>query len=237
MMERGPIGRRNAAAKRNETTVRDMMHHKMNRALGRVSVGIVCGWMTACAGGDTPARNSALEGFLSSEFGRGTVGATGGSSSGNGGSGNSGSGNNGGSTSGSGNNGGSDSGSGGSDAETGGTGGDDEPSGGSGGGGGGDCDGFQILSENCGTSGCHGSGAVFTDFVASMAAVDQWVDEESAMGCGSPAKVFDTENPAASLVITKLSASPPCGGQMPITNPGSITEDQIDCIQQFIEGL
>jgi hypothetical protein len=57
------------------------------------------------------------------------------------------------------------------------------------------------------------------------------------MGCGGGDKVFDTANPGASLVITKLTASPPCGGQMPLTSPGSITADEIACIQEFIEGL
>jgi hypothetical protein len=212
-----------------------MMHHNMNRALGRAFVGVVCGVITACAGGDTPARNSTLESFLSDEFGTGVVGAVGGTG-GDGGSGNSGSGNNGGRGGTASGSGGSDSGSGGSDAENGGTGGDEPSNGGSGGVE--ECDGFQILSENCGTSNCHGMGAVFTPFVASESDISEWVDAPAATGCASTGdSVFDTANPAASLVITKLGTSPPCGGRMPPPAPGSITPAQIACIEEFIEGL
>ncbi len=223
-----------------ETTVRDMMHHKMNRALSSVGVGILCGVIGACAGGDTPARNSALVEFLSDEYGSGTVGAVGGraGNSGTGGNNSSGSGG----RSGSGGTGGNNSaGDGGSASGDGGDGGSDVGGGGDGGsagGGGGDCDGFAILQDKCGTSSCHGTGAAATDFAASESAAAMWVDEPAATGCASTGTpIYDPGDPSESLVIIKLAPSPPCGLQMPITGPGTVTPDEIACIEEFIGGL
>jgi hypothetical protein len=213
-----------------------MMHHKMNRALSSVGVGILCA-VAACAGGDTPARNSALVEFLSDEYGSGTpVGAVGGmSGSGNtGGSGNNSSGSGGNSSSGSG---GSASGDGGSASGDGGDGGSDVGGGGSAGGG--DCDGFGVLLENCGGPTCHGAGTPYTEFAISESAAVDWADEPAAGGCASNGTpIFDTEDPSQSLVILKLGSSPPCGTPMPFGTQGNvISDDDIACIEEFIGGL
>lgn len=221
-----------------EATVRDMMHHKMNRALSSVGVGILCGIATACAGGDTPARNGELVQAVAREYGDGQTGAA---ASGGSGGGTSGS-NSGGSSSGNGGSasgdGGSSSGDGGSASGDGGDGGSDTGNGGDGGGEPVDCDGFMILQTSCGTPGaCHGMGAGFTDFAASEAAAAQWANEQPGSRCGDPATIFDTDNPSDSLVITKLGANPPCGSQMPLGNPGGLSPADIACIEEFISGL
>jgi len=211
-----------------------MMHNKMNRALSSVGVGILCGMVAACAGGDTPARTGELVQFVGDFYGTGAQTGSA-ASGGSGGGGNSGS-----DSGGSSGDGGSASGDGGSASGDGGSAsGDGGSATGNGGDGGGepvDCDGLMILQSNCNGGTCHDTGSSYTDFVADAAA---WVNEPTnSPGCSSDGVVFDTADPSQSLVILKLGSSPPCGSPMPFGTQGNVLSDaDIACVEEFISGL
>jgi hypothetical protein len=97
------------------------------------------------------------------------------------------------------------------------------------------CDGFAVLAANCGTSGCHGEGSNLEDFADSEAAAREFIDAPGTLACGGQDVVIDTEDPAESLMVRKLSDDPPCGQQMP--PGGGLTPADVDCIEDWIGGL
>ena len=103
------------------------------------------------------------------------------------------------------------------------------------------CEGFPILKASCGNgSFCHGAGSMVSAFAESPSAAAAFVGE-NAQGSqceNSDALIFDRDDPSASLVLTKLGASAPCGGPMPLgSTPGSFEPDDIACIQEWIGSL
>ncbi len=194
--------------------------------------GITCGALAACAGEDTPpldadARRALYEihvqGKTSSNPGQGGTSAV----------------------------------AGGPMNESPGTGGsrdqpddDDDPGGGGpmassdagtvGGGGGTVCNGFPILQMSCGNGAfCHGSGSTVSAFAASASAAEAFVGEraEGADCSASTALIFDPDDPAASLVITKLTADPPCGVGMPYGQGGTMPPADVECLEEWIGSL
>jgi hypothetical protein len=114
------------------------------------------------------------------------------------------------------------------------------PANGTGGSGSGDCNGFTILQEKCGGPSCHGGAS--PGFLTNFA-----LDEDTAAALeGGPSQgtacmmdnsdVFDSGNPAASLVIKKILGNANCGGQMPPGGPVLPAAD-VACIQTWIESL
>lgn len=102
------------------------------------------------------------------------------------------------------------------------------------------CDGFPILKMSCGNgSFCHGAGSTVSAFAESASAAAAFVGEkaEGSACSNSPALIFDTDDPSASLVITKLAADAPCGMGMPYGAAGSMEADDIACIQEWIGSL
>lgn len=97
------------------------------------------------------------------------------------------------------------------------------------------CDGFALLATNCGTSGCHGEGSNLEDFAASEAAARNFIDVPGTLACGGQGLVIDTDDPAESLMVRKLSDDPPCGQQMP--PGGGLSPAEVDCIEDWISGL
>jgi hypothetical protein len=98
------------------------------------------------------------------------------------------------------------------------------------------CDGFAILATNCGSSGCHGDGSNLENFAASEADARAFVGSPGTLACVGQGDVIDTDDPAASLMITKLSDDPPCGQRMPVTG-GALSESDIDCLEAWIGSL
>jgi hypothetical protein len=138
--------------------------------------------------------------------------------------------------------GGSDTGTGGSTMAAAGSGSVDPPAGGSGGGGssgGGSCDGFAILESKCGGGSCHGTGTSFTPFAASEDDAPDFVGEQS-VSCGAQdnAPIFNPDNPAASLVVRKITGTQSCGGRMPLgATMQALTDSELDCLETWIGGL
>lgn len=103
------------------------------------------------------------------------------------------------------------------------------------------CDGFPILQMKCGNgSFCHGAGSMVSAFAASASGVASFVGERAqGTDCGDdPSLIFDPEDPAASLVVTKLGMNSPCGGPMPLGSaPGSMPPADVACIQEWIGSL
>jgi hypothetical protein len=201
-----------------------MMHDRAWRVFGVASLGLV---LCACAGGDTPPTDAALEQAIEDRFGSdGTVAAAGGSRSGSGGrsgtSGQAAAGRNAGGAS--------------EPASSGGSGqlpDDDEPGGTSGDG----CDGFAVLVDNCGSSGCHGESSPYSNFAESEEAALAFVGESGESSCATVGPLIDPENPAASIIIQKVTASsPPCGTRMPVVG-GPLSQEDVACLQDWIGSL
>jgi len=209
-----------------------MKQHKAVYTLGTWGVGVSLGLMAACAGGDTPARTSALENEIAVAFaGAQPLGAAGGGS-GVGGSGAVSTG--GGGSVGTGTGGGTMAGNAGSGSMTAG------PGGGSSSGG---CDGFAILESKCSGGPCHdqqnsGPGTL-SNFVLDEATAAAFVGEPSG-NCASSdnAPIFDADNPAASLVIKKITNTASCGGRMPLgATTQQLTDAELTCVKDWIGTL
>jgi hypothetical protein len=205
--------------------------------------GAVCRWsqaglvllgaaFVACAGADVPAVDAKLAEDIANVYlpGRGNSGA-GGAAPGGGGSGGASALGEGGS--------GSNMNRGGSASGDAGVGGSASVDAGSGGNGGGDCDGFQILKQRCGTSaGCHAAGSPYSAFADTAASAADFAGEDAVgFECSGEGPIFDPVNPEQSLVILKTAAgSSACGARMPITGE-PLTTEEIECVQAFIESL
>ncbi|HWO10163.1 MAG TPA: hypothetical protein VNN80_11805 [Polyangiaceae bacterium] len=197
-----------------------MMHDKAWHALGVASFGLI---FCACAGGDTPSTDDEFEQAVAERFRNGSVASAGGTGgrSGSGGSGQAAAGRNAGGN---------------GPASTGGSGqlpDDDEPPSSSSG----ECNGFEVLAANCGSSGCHGADSTFSNFAESEAAALSFVGESGESSCAAEGPLLDPENPAASIIIQKVTASsPPCGTRMPVVG-GPLSQADITCLQDWIGTL
>lgn len=92
----------------------------------------------------------------------------------------------------------------------------------------------EILEASCTASGCHGAYApnVAPD-LASPGIATRLVDVTS-QGCTDRVLV-DSANPQDSYLLEKLRPDPSCGNQMPLG--GTLSEDDIACVEQWVEGL
>lgn len=188
------------------------MHDKAWRVFGAASLGLI---LVACAGSDTPATDAELRDQIAERYGNGAVGSAGGSN-GRGGS-------------------GGRSGAGGSAQATAGTSG--AGAGGSGQSADGECDGFAILQQNCGGGMCHGADSNYSNFAESEEAALALVGESGEATCASAGPLIDPDNPAASIIIQKVTASsPPCGTRMPVVG-GPLSQEDITCLQEWIATL
>ena len=192
-----------------------MKQSKIVYTAGTWSVGVILGLMAACAGGDTPARTPELVEQIAVMYAgaepTGAAAAGGGAMTGSGGS--------------------QQSGSGGSTAV------------GNGGSGSAACDGFAILKTNCGGSVCHdqqnSSPGSLSNFVLDETTAAAFVDEQSDQ-CASTdnSPIFDAQNPAASLVVKKITATTACGVRMPLgAQTQKLTDAELTCVKTWIASL
>lgn len=111
--------------------------------------------------------------------------------------------------------------------------------GGAGGGGAADaCEPFTILSESCDGSGCHGAGSDIGNFAESIEDAELFAGLDPVTeACADYGPVLDPENPAQSLLVQKVDGSnPPCGNAMPL-GPAPLTDDEVDCLVEWIGTL
>jgi hypothetical protein len=196
-----------------------MKQHKAVYTLGTWSVGVILGLMAACAGADTPARTDELVAQIEARYANGGQlgAAAAGGRSGVGGSGSGAGGSGGGTMSGN--------------------------AGAGGGSSGGGCDGFAILETNCSGSACHdqqnSSPGALSNFVLDESTAGAFAGEQSDQCANSDnAPVFDPDNPAASLVIKKITNTSACGGRMPLGAPTQkLTDEELTCVKNWIGTL
>jgi hypothetical protein len=223
MVARGPFSFWMLASKQQREAMVVMRQSSGNGRWMLKGLGGLCGAFlvaVACAGGDTPPRDLALEQAIIDRYDNavgqaGSVGMAGsGGGGGQGGSANAGSG-------------------GGGGAPSGGSGGSGVAGSGAAGSGGGDvCNApATILIPRCGSAGCHGAGSAIGNFGESEAAAEALVGETA--NCNSALQYFNAANPQNSLVVTKLEDAPPCGSPMPIGGD-PLTPDEVNCILEWV---
>jgi hypothetical protein len=234
------------AVKLNESR-KTVMKHRASSGVAVSSVALLCAALAACAGKVTPSVSDDLADAIEDNYtgaggsaAVGNAGAAGAAATGNPGRGNAG---------------------GSSNAAGGAAGaGDDDVSGGAagaamngaagssmaggagasgdpdeGGAGAPTCNGFAVLAANCGSSGCHGAGSNLGTFAASEEDARDYIGVAGTV-CSGQGSIIDTDDPAASLLVTKVSDDPPCAQPMPLGGP-PLAQSDIDCIEDWISGL
>lgn len=202
----------------------------LTAALGLATAGLV----VACAGTDTPETDADFRDQLAAQYGGGQGAGTGTGGTGSGAGGGSGVGGT--SASGSG---GSATGAGGGamagaagGSTVGGTGGGSSSSA---------CDGFALLSSKCGGGSCHGgmTAGGLSNFALDETTAKGFADQQSnTCKMQDNAPIFDPANPAASLVVKKITATASCGGRMPLgASTQALTGDELDCLEDWISAL
>ncbi len=102
---------------------------------------------------------------------------------------------------------------------------------------------FQVDSDVAGNVGCSGSichtaanAATYPPDLVS-AGVEARVKDivSTTMACAG-GKYIDSANIEASLLLTKLTAAPGCGIQMPFAK-AALTQDKIDCIRSWVTSI
>jgi len=101
----------------------------------------------------------------------------------------------------------------------------------------GGCDGFAVLETYCATSGCHGQpGAALGDFASSEDAAREFIGVESGVACAGQGAIVDTDDPSASLMVTKINGEAECGQPMPPTGE-QLSDEEIACVEEWISGF
>lgn len=101
----------------------------------------------------------------------------------------------------------------------------------------GGCDGFEVLQLHCGNANCHGqANAAFGGFASSPDAARDYIDVESNAACAGQGAIVNTEDPGASLLVTKITGEAECGSPMPLGGE-PLTDEEIECLEEWIGGL
>jgi hypothetical protein len=100
----------------------------------------------------------------------------------------------------------------------------------------GGCNGLEVLQTYCATAGCHGPGSAFGEFAVSEEAAREFIGVESGLSCAGQGSIVDTDDPSASLIITKINGEAECGSPMPLTGE-QLTDEEIACVEEWISGL
>jgi hypothetical protein len=96
------------------------------------------------------------------------------------------------------------------------------------------CDGFAVLEANCSSGGCHGAGSNLGNFAESESIARTFIGREGAV-CAGQGALIDTDDPAASVILLKVSDDAPCGQPMPLG--GSLDESDVACLEDWIGSL
>jgi len=89
----------------------------------------------------------------------------------------------------------------------------------------------RIFAPSCGSNGCHGATAPQQGLDLISPGVATRVVAVRAKTCSGT--LADPENPAGSLLYTKLLSPPMCGAQMPLAQPPLSTAD-VACVLSWI---
>jgi hypothetical protein len=91
----------------------------------------------------------------------------------------------------------------------------------------------KIFKDTCGTVGCHAASQPQVDLV-SAGVTSRLVDKKSASATCKD-RVFIATDGKPSLLLQKLSATPPCGARMPLV--GTLTMANQDCLDAWVMSL
>jgi hypothetical protein len=101
----------------------------------------------------------------------------------------------------------------------------------------GGCDGFEVLQQHCANASCHGAAnAPFGGFASSPDAARDYIDVESNAACANQGAIVNTDDPAASLLVTKVTGEADCGSPMPIGGE-PLSDEEIACLEDWIAGF
>jgi hypothetical protein len=90
-----------------------------------------------------------------------------------------------------------------------------------------------ILRDTCGLAGCHAKGSPQVD-LASDGVVDRLIDQESGSAL-CKGRTYVATDGTSSLLLDKLTASPPCGVKMPVG--GSLSAANMRCLTDWVSSL
>jgi hypothetical protein len=97
----------------------------------------------------------------------------------------------------------------------------------------------DVFPVTCASIVCHEGTANKLDLLSP--GVDQRLLDVPAMGvnCGKTGvKLVDSQNPEQSLILLKLTTSPPCGSPMPLgSGPSGLKPEQLTCIHDYVVNL
>jgi hypothetical protein len=88
-----------------------------------------------------------------------------------------------------------------------------------------------VFVPKCGGATCHGGTAPQQGLDLVSPGVASRVVGLTAKGCA--ATLADPDDPAASLLYTKLAPNPPCGSQMPLAQL-PLSQAEADCVLEWI---
>ena len=89
----------------------------------------------------------------------------------------------------------------------------------------------RIFLPSCGDNGCHGATGAQQGLDLVSPGVEGRVVGVQAKVC--PGTLADPENPAGSLLYTKLLSKPQCGTQMPLARP-ALSDADAECVLEWI---
>jgi hypothetical protein len=95
-----------------------------------------------------------------------------------------------------------------------------------------ECD---LFVNTCGAAGCHSGPTPATKLNLVLPGVDKRLVNQPSVEC-TPGLLVDTADPTASIMYQKLTTSPPCGSQMPLTG-AKMTTSELQCFVGWIEAL
>jgi hypothetical protein len=90
-----------------------------------------------------------------------------------------------------------------------------------------------LFKKTCGSPGCHAAGSPQVDLVS--ANVERRLVGKGATGTACKGKTLVAADGGDSLLMDKLSTSPPCGSPMPIT--GSLSDDERTCLMDWVSSV
>jgi hypothetical protein len=90
-----------------------------------------------------------------------------------------------------------------------------------------------LFKKTCGQAGCHAAGSPQVDLVS--ANVERRLVGKGATGTACKGKTLVAADGGDSLLMDKLSSSPPCGSPMPIV--GSVTDDERTCLMDWVSSV
>lgn len=97
----------------------------------------------------------------------------------------------------------------------------------------------DVFPVTCASIVCHEGTANKLDLLSP--GVDQRLLDVPAMGihCGKTGmKLVDSKDPEQSLILLKLTTSPPCGSPMPLgSGPSGLKPEQLTCIHDYVVRL